>query len=131
MKTLDVIQTMADYYGKEMSESQIDIYRKTLDDISPELLDAALTRHIKTGHQWMPKVAELRKAAREVVAIGSYTGPGFIEANPQVDNYWRAIHLINHATNDEFEVQHTERWFQAVFPKRHGHFADEVKEVTT
>ena len=131
MKTLDVIQTMADYYGKKMSESQIDIYCKTLDDISPELVDAALTRHIKTGHQWMPKVAELRKAAREVIAIGEYEGLGFIEDNPRIDNYWRAIHLINHATNEEFERRHTERWFQAVFPKRYGYFADEVKEVTT
>ena len=66
MTTLEVIKTMAEYYGKEMSAGQIRMYHDTLDDLSPLMLDMALKRYIKEGSPFMPKVAELRRMEVQV-----------------------------------------------------------------
>ncbi len=66
MKNLDVIQYVSEYYGKELSDSALDTYLGTLDDIPAELLDFAAKELIKTGHPFMPKVSELRTAASKI-----------------------------------------------------------------
>ena len=73
MKTIDVIQTMAEYYGKAMSESQIGIYIRTLSDMPVDLLNLAAEHIIKTGKPFMPRVVELRKVAQELQRSGAYT----------------------------------------------------------
>ena len=62
MKNLDVIQYVSEYYGKELTDSMLDTYLGTLDDIPTDLLNFAAVHLIKSGHPFMPKVAELRTA---------------------------------------------------------------------
>lgn len=66
MTTLEVIKTMAEYYGKEMSASQVRMYNDTLKDLSPLWLDLAVKQYIKEGSPFMPKVAELRRLELQV-----------------------------------------------------------------
>ena len=72
MKNLDVVQYLSEYYGKELSDSALDIYLITLDDIPADLLDMAAKELIKTGHPFMPKVSELRTAASEIKRASGY-----------------------------------------------------------
>ena len=64
MTRLEVIAMLQEYYTpkKPLSDIQVDIYLDTLDDIHPDLLELAAKHLIKTGHPFMPKVVELRKA---------------------------------------------------------------------
>ena len=64
---------LSEYYGKDMNDSQINTYLITLDDLPPELLDMAAKQLIKTGHPFMPRVVELRKAAGEIKREGKYS----------------------------------------------------------
>ena len=66
MTTLEVIKTMVEYYGKEMSAGQVRMYQDTLKDLSPLWLDMALKQYIKEGSPFMPKVAELRRMELQV-----------------------------------------------------------------
>ena len=66
MTTLEVIKTMAEYYGKEMSAGQVRMYNDTLKDLSPLWLDMAVKQYIKEGSPFMPKVAELRRLELQV-----------------------------------------------------------------
>ena len=66
MTTLEIIKTMAEYYGKEMSAGQVRMYNDTLKDLSPLWLDMALKQYIKEGSPFMPKVAELRRMEAQV-----------------------------------------------------------------
>ena len=66
MNSLDVIQYLSEYYGTQLSDSALDTYLGTLDDVPADLLDMAAKRLIKTGHPFMPKVVEIRKAARDL-----------------------------------------------------------------
>ena len=72
MNNLDIIQEMSEYYGKELTASQIKTYLGTLDDIPPDLLDLAAKELIKTGHPFMPRVSELRKVASEIKRASGY-----------------------------------------------------------
>ena len=72
MSNLDIIQEIAEYYGKQMSETQVKIYFDTLDDIPADLLDLAAKELIKTGHPFMPRVSELRKVASEIKRASGY-----------------------------------------------------------
>ena len=72
MNNLDVIQYLSDYYSKELSDSALETYLGTLDDIPADLLDLAAKELIKTGHPFMPKVSELRKVAGEIKRAGGY-----------------------------------------------------------
>ena len=82
MNSLDVIQYLSDYYGKELSDSALDTYMGTLDDIPADLLDMAAKRLIKTGHPFMPKVSEIRKAARAIEVEGLYEAPDPLKMIP-------------------------------------------------
>ena len=73
MNHIEVIQMMADYYGKEMSKQSIGIYLRTLKDIPVQLLNLAAEHIIKTGKPFFPKVVELRKVAQELQRSGAYT----------------------------------------------------------
>ena len=66
MTTIEVIETMAEYYGKQMSEGQMRMYHDTLKDLSPLWLDLAVKQYIKEGSPFMPKVAELRRLELQV-----------------------------------------------------------------
>ena len=70
MNNLDVIQYLSDYYSKELSDSALETYLGTLDDIPADLLDLAAKELIKTGHPFMPRVSELRKVAGEIKRSG-------------------------------------------------------------
>ena len=72
MNNLDVIQYVSEYYGKELTDSMLDTYLGTLDDLPPELLDKAAKRIIKKGKPFMPKVSEIRVAAAEVKRLGLF-----------------------------------------------------------
>ena len=72
MNNIDVIKMLDDYYGKGLNDNQLRIYIKTLADIIPELLNQAAEHLIKTGHPFMPKVVELRNAARQIKVKGEY-----------------------------------------------------------
>jgi hypothetical protein len=72
MDTRNVIQELAEYYGKVMSPGTIKIYLGTLDDIPADLLDLAAKELIKTGHPFMPRVSELRKVAGEIKRASGY-----------------------------------------------------------
>ena len=72
MTTLEVIQLMAEYYGKEMTDGQVRMYHDTLSDLPPALVDMAVKHLIKTGKPFMPKVSELRVAAAEIKRLGLY-----------------------------------------------------------
>jgi len=73
MNHIEVIQMMADYYGKQMSEQSIGIYIRTLKDIPVQLLNLAAEHIIKTGKPFMPRVVELRRTAQELERSGAYT----------------------------------------------------------
>ena len=73
MDTVEIIQMMADYYGKQMSEQSIGIYIRTLKDIPVQLLNLAAEHLIKTGKPFMPRVVELRRTAQELERSGAYT----------------------------------------------------------
>jgi len=72
MTTLEVIQLMAEYYGKEMTDGQVRMYHDTLSDLPPALVDMAVKHLIKTGKPFMPKVSEIRVAAREIKRLGLF-----------------------------------------------------------
>jgi hypothetical protein len=72
MSNLETIKMMSEYYGKDMTKNQIKIYLNTLKDIPCELLELATEHLIKNGCPFMPKVAELRRAAEIVRREGKY-----------------------------------------------------------
>ena len=72
MNSLDVIQYLSEYYGKELTDGMLDTYLGTLDDLPPALVDMAAKHIIKTGKPFMPKVSELRVAAAELKRLGLY-----------------------------------------------------------
>ena len=72
MQSLDVIQYLSEYYGKELTDGMLDTYLGTLDDLPPELLDMAAKHIIKTGKPFMPRVSEIRTAAREIKRLGLF-----------------------------------------------------------
>ncbi len=72
MQNLDVVQYLSDYYTKELSDSALETYLGTLDDIPADLLDLAAKELIKTGHPFMPRVSELRKVAGEIKRASGY-----------------------------------------------------------
>ena len=70
--TIDTLVMLQEYYGKQMNEIQVKVYLDTLDDIPADLLDLAAKHLIKTGHPFMPRVSELRRAAETVKREGNY-----------------------------------------------------------
>ena len=72
MKILDIIQSTSEYYGKQMNETQVNVYIDTLSDLPVELVDMAIKHLIKTGHPFMPRVSEIRIAAREIKRLGLF-----------------------------------------------------------
>ena len=72
MKILDIIQSASEYYGKQMNETQVNVYIDTLSDLPVELVDMAIKHLIKTGHPFMPRVSEIRVAAREIKRLGQF-----------------------------------------------------------
>ena len=72
MNNIDVLKMLDEYYGKGLTETQLRIYIKTLIDIPTELLNMAGEYLIKNGHPFMPKVAEIRKAAKTIKREGKY-----------------------------------------------------------
>ncbi len=79
MNSLDVIQSLAEYYNKTLTSGTIRLYTKSLDDMPAEWIDAAAQEYIKNGSPFMPKVTELRAAAIKVRREGTY------ERKPPVD----------------------------------------------
>jgi hypothetical protein len=72
MTIIDILKTLQEYYRKKLNETQVKIYMDTLDDIPVDLLDQSVKHLIKTGHPFMPKVAEIRTAARQIERTGKY-----------------------------------------------------------
>jgi len=72
MTTFEIIRMLSEYYGKELNKTQVSVYMKTLNDIHPDLLNLAAEHLIKTGHPFMPKVSELRMAARQLDGAGEF-----------------------------------------------------------
>ena len=72
MDTGEVVRMMAEYYNKEMTPTQVKVYIKTLNDLPVELLSMAVEHLIKTGHPFMPRVSEIRIAAREIKRLGLF-----------------------------------------------------------
>ena len=98
MSKLDIIQMMSEYYGKEMKPGTIKVYMETLEDIPVDLLDMAVKRLIKTGHPFMPKVVEIRKAAEAIKVKGDYLPedplrliPGAAQAEADLDERYGTI----------------------------------------
>ena len=54
------------YPRTEFGAESVKIYRTTLADIEPALLQTAVLKHISSS-KWFPTIAELRKAATEIV----------------------------------------------------------------
>ena len=109
MTTLEVIQLMSEYYGKEMSDGQVRVYNDTLDDLPPELLDMAVKKIIKTGKPWMPKVSEIRVAAAEIQRLGLFEAvdplkmiPGAAQTEADLDDRYGTIEE-HRAICDEYE----------------------------
>ena len=98
MNSLDVIQYLSEYYGKQLSDSALDTYLGTLDDVPADLLDMAAKHLIKTGHPFMPKVVEIRKAARTIEVEGKYEHvdplkliPGAAQTEADLDDRYGSI----------------------------------------
>ena len=72
MTIIDVLKTLQEYYNKPMNETQVRVYMETLNDLPVELLDMAIKKLIKTGHPFMPKVVEIRRAAAEIRRRSDY-----------------------------------------------------------
>jgi len=72
MTTFEIIRMLSEYYGKELNKTQVSVYMKTLNDLHPDLLNMAAEHLIKTGHPFMPKVSELRMAARQIDVAGKF-----------------------------------------------------------
>ena len=72
MDTSEVVRMMSEYYNKEMTPTQVKVYIKTLNDLPVELLNMAAEHLIKTGHPFMPRVSEIRVAAREIKRLGLF-----------------------------------------------------------
>ena len=72
MDNIDVLKMLDEYYGKGLTETQLRVYIKTLVDIPTELLNKASEYLIKNGHPFMPRVAEIRKAAEIIKREGKY-----------------------------------------------------------
>ena len=79
METIDVIQTLSEYYRAKLTPGTIRLYTKSLDDLPVEQIDAAAQEYIKNGSPFMPKVTEIRAAAIKVQREGIY------ERKPPVD----------------------------------------------
>jgi hypothetical protein len=58
---IETVKFLAEYYGKDLSVSQISAYIIGLDDISERALEAA-SKDIIRAATFMPRVAEIRKA---------------------------------------------------------------------
>lgn len=58
------------YPRQEISKGTIDVYKETLKDIDPDLLRAAVLKHISKS-PWFPSVSELRDAAASLIEQAS------------------------------------------------------------
>lgn len=65
MTLLEIISMLSEYYGKELNDTQISIYSKTLSDIPVSILKTTAYDWIAAS-KWFPKVAELRDMAGRV-----------------------------------------------------------------
>ena len=117
--TIEVLKMLEEYYDKPLAEGQARIYVKTLEDIHPDVLEAAAYHLIKTGHPFMPKVAELRRAANEVMKSGE---PENVKARELVDPnenntelYWLAMDAFNRGDFNDSAW----KWFERVRPTKH------------
>lgn len=61
--TIDEISTLVMIYDASLSDAQLKIYIEALSDIDPGALHLGIVEIIKTS-KWMPKVSEIRDAAR-------------------------------------------------------------------
>ena len=75
MTVTEILMMLQEYYTPKnpLNETQVNVYLGTLDDIPGDLLELAAKHLIKNGHAFMPKVAELRRAADEVRRSGQYS----------------------------------------------------------
>jgi len=98
MTTFEIIRMLSEYYGKELNKTQVSVYMKTLNDIHPDLLNMAAEHLIKTGHPFMPKVSELRTAARQLDVAGKFEHvdplkliPGAAQTEADLDERYGSI----------------------------------------
>jgi hypothetical protein len=66
LKIIAILEEAADYYEKEMTPGQVQIYLRNLSDVDINLLRTTLDRYIQSGSQWFPKVSELRRLAEKI-----------------------------------------------------------------
>ena len=109
-KILNILQELADYYSKEPSDAQVQIYLRTIGNYDARILQAAADRWVKKS-PFYPKVNELIKLAEEI----QQDDPEWIrEQNRKL--YWSAQGLFTKYLGgvigrNELEGHSTWKWF--------------------
>lgn len=60
---IDEITVLVSFYDVPLSDAQLGVYIEALSDLDPDALHLGIVEIIKTS-KWMPKVSEIREAAR-------------------------------------------------------------------
>lgn len=123
-QTISRIITMIEIaYGKDLrGEAQV-LYFQMLQDIGDSVLRAATTQHI-AGSKWMPRISELRDAARLIQnrALGI---PAPAEAWAEVKRQIAGVGYVGHP---EFEDDATARTVEAMGWRYLCHSTDEMAD---
>lgn len=98
MRFAKALVALAEYYGRELSEGVIDLYRQGLQQYDIGAIEAAIGRHLQNpdSGQWMPKIADIvrmiegttqdaaalawAKVMRAVGSVGQYQSLAFDDA---------------------------------------------------
>jgi hypothetical protein len=82
-----ILKELQDYYDKQLTPGQVKVYTRNLGDIDVTMLRQGVDYLIQQGAPFMPKVAELRKAANRFTPLP--------QGKPGNADYWLAMSIFN------------------------------------
>ena len=82
-----ILKELQDYYDKPLTPGQVKVYTRNLGDIDITMLRQGADYLVQQGAPFMPKVAELRKAASRFAPLP--------QGKPENADYWRAMAIFN------------------------------------
>lgn len=83
----EILKELQEYYNAQLTSVQAKVYIRNLSDIEISMLRQGADYLIQQGSPFMPKVAELRKAAGRFTPLP--------QGKPENADYWRAMTIFN------------------------------------
>jgi hypothetical protein len=82
-----ILKELQEYYKAQLTPVQAKVYIRNLSDLDLTMLRQGADYLIQQGSPFMPKVAELRKAANRFTPLP--------QGKPENADYWRAMSIFN------------------------------------